>query len=663
MSASEMVRVRRLNFPKVGDLSAVCLKRLNSLDCESKRVRKILSGNRDLTSAVSAAEFWQANSSRLVHPAAHPSVSFQRGIAERRVCTHSDAYRIFRSASAIYPLAISSRENFQRWLTGVASAATGERAELRTFEVGITGMAGDKLVSFSHPSDIEDRLEELRGQLCAGEFPPVGGAIFAQAVLLNIHPFADGNGRVARALFSCHLNADPKLDELFLPLSIVNQKAHGAYEIKVRDVEANGNWISLVDYFSEILGVISESAVWSARANSMDLDAVVEPARDVGNSPDDDLLSRLCSSRELQFNGPMSHSLGHGLPLSMLCMSDDYSDSKVPGRLLSYRACFDSTIELLDSRSLNSSLYKGITGFALVAQMGPSEAAPEHLIELLSDLDDILAEQYSAIRNPEVDLVNGLAGVLVYAFSRSAYGGSGALKAALREDVFRILSSWRDGSEKSVSKRALDLGVAHGVPGLLLVALGVYGSELSDKEFGVIQMAAQRIWSQSIALSSDAVAFPSFIGGAQPSRLAWCYGGLGIGIILDRVCRLDGSWSERFALVANGILEQFKSGDHGMKDASLCHGFSGAALITNLLSGSSHLPMNIRGRLRDVSREMDERAISLEVPGPAFKSEYNGTQEIRRSLLEGAAGIALANRAIRRGTNVRPWMSALGILE
>lgn len=654
-------RAKPLVFPRADDLSDICIRRLESVDYQSQQVREMLKSDSGMMSLICSQEFWSANCSRLVHPAPAASDLFQSTVEARRVCRHSDAYKLYKDAIVDYRSALVSKDNFIHWLAEIASQALGRRVHLRKFDVGVAADIQQKFVSFSDPGEIEDRLEQLRRCLFVERGGSIGGAIFAQAVLLNIHPFEDANGRVARALFNCHFNAAEEHGELFLPLSIISKMARGAYEIKVRDAEINGNWVSLIDYFSEVVGVISESSDRSVERDEGG-GALVVATCGADDLHAADLLSRLCSSRELEFEGPMSHSLGHGLPLSMLCMSDDHIDSQSPQRFGAYYAYLDSTLTLLESRSLNSSLYKGVTGFALAAQLAPSGAVSAQADELLRDLDDILEEQYSLVRNPDVDLVNGLAGVLVYASCRSVYGRSVALKAALRSTVFETLSSWGDRSEVSPSKRALDLGVAHGVPGLLLVAVGAYGAELSQEERKIVQMAAERIWNHAIALSSSAVAFPSFMGGGQPSRLAWCYGGLGLGLLFERLCRLDDSWSQPAASVVNGIVLQFKSGDHGMKDASLCHGFAGAALVTHLLSRSPHFPVSTCRCLSDVSHDLHRKAMSLEMPGIAFLSDYNGISKIRRSLLEGAAGIALVDRAIRMRSGVRPWMAVLGVL-
>lgn len=662
MQMSRIHRAKSLVFPLAEGLSDVCMRRLKNIDCESHKAREMLKSDSSLVNLIGSSKFWHENCSRLIHPAAAASDSFQTTVDARRVCRYSDAYKLFKNAIVDYRSAVGSKNNFICWLTEIGSQAIGKRVSLRKFDVGVAANTQRSFIPFSDPGEIENRLEQLRVRLFDESVGSIGGAIFGQAVLLNIHPFEDGNGRVARALFNCHFNAAEGVGEFFLPLSIINKMARGAYEIKVRDAEVNGNWVSLIDYFSEIVGVIVESSDRSVGRGGGDVEAPVSVTSGTGISREADLLSRLCSSRELEFEGPVSHSLGHGLSLSMLCMSDDHIDSKLPQRVSAYYAYFDSTLRLLESRSLNSSLYKGVTGFALAAQLAPSGAVPEHATELLRDLDDILEEQYSLVRNPDVDLVNGLAGVLIYASCRSVYGNSTALKAALRSAVFETLSSWCDASEVSPSKRTLDLGLAHGVPGLLFVAIGAYGADLSHEERSTVRIAAEQIWNHSIVLSSGAVAFPSFMGGAEPSRLAWCYGGLGLGLLFERLCRFDERWSQRAASVANGIVVQFKSGNHGMRDASLCHGFAGGALVTHLLSGSPHLPVSTSGRLLDISHDLHRKAVSLEMPGIAFSSDYNGTSKIRRSLLEGAAGIALADRAIRTGSGVRPWMAVLGIL-
>src|SRR5687768_16033728 len=87
---------------------------------------------------------------------------------------------------------------------------------------------------------------------------------------------------------------------------------------------------------------------------------------------------------------------------------------------------------------------------------------------------------------------------------------------------------------------------------------------------------------------------PSFSGSEDPARLAWCYGCLGVALVMDRMAAKFPQIEERLALLTIGCLEQLQNSRSRIEDAFLCHGHAGAALIFSVLSRSLHLSNDLR---------------------------------------------------------------------
>ncbi|TAA08694.1 hypothetical protein EA658_18645 [Pseudoxanthomonas winnipegensis] len=67
--------------------------------------------------------------------------------------------------------------------------------------------------------------------------------------LMTVHPFADGNGRVARILFNWMLNSR-RDDLVYLPIHEPMVLSQGGYIIRVRQAQYHNNWRPLLDYFN-----------------------------------------------------------------------------------------------------------------------------------------------------------------------------------------------------------------------------------------------------------------------------------------------------------------------------------------------------------------------------------------------------------------------------
>lgn len=78
---------------------------------------------------------------------------------------------------------------------------------------------------------------------------PALAGVMAMAALLNLHPFRDGNGRVARIIFNWTLNYG-RQDPVYLPLYEISALSRCGYLIRLRQAQYHANWGPLLHFIS-----------------------------------------------------------------------------------------------------------------------------------------------------------------------------------------------------------------------------------------------------------------------------------------------------------------------------------------------------------------------------------------------------------------------------
>lgn len=122
-------------------------------------------------------------------------------------------------------------------------------AQFRTGPIYTQADADGTQVEFLDYRDVEGQLQLAFRVVVATQDRPLLAAAAAQVIFLNAHPFVDGNGRSARALFNVVLcTGHPSI--VHLPLRLFIDRADGGFEIAVRQVELNDDWADLLCFHS-----------------------------------------------------------------------------------------------------------------------------------------------------------------------------------------------------------------------------------------------------------------------------------------------------------------------------------------------------------------------------------------------------------------------------
>jgi hypothetical protein len=74
-------------------------------------------------------------------------------------------------------------------------------------------------------------------------------AVVTLAAVTNLHPFQDGNGRVARVLFNHLLNAG-RDEPIYLPLHEIAALSRGGFLIRLRQAQYHAEWEPLLDFLA-----------------------------------------------------------------------------------------------------------------------------------------------------------------------------------------------------------------------------------------------------------------------------------------------------------------------------------------------------------------------------------------------------------------------------
>lgn len=321
--------------------------------------------------------------------------------------------------------------------------------------------------------------------------------------------------------------------------------------------------------------------------------------------------------------------------------------------------------ELFEDLPLSTSMYRGVTGWGWALQTFPCANLIPWRDEVLEDLDELLADGIDVTRRPNIDLINGLGGIVVYALARgSASASSALLWEVIEYKVRSCLTEWPRALEVNPTSRAIgDLGVAHGMPGLLAVVIEAVKQELVSPDL-IPDLAAclDSVWDEAFVMDG-LPAFPARVGTSSQTRLAWCYGGLGLATLFLKAAAIAPKNVTRFQDLCRSSVAQYKRGNHGIRDSSLCHGYAGVAVMVAHLLRSGDLDHDLSASLGRVREDACLSALASEVnEGGKSAFLYFDSTEMRASsnYLEGGPGVALALSAAC-ADSARPWMATLGI--
>lgn len=307
------------------------------------------------------------------------------------------------------------------------------------------------------------------------------------------------------------------------------------------------------------------------------------------------------------------------------------------------RTRLEEAIDVLATEPLTSSLYSGFAGIAWAAETVDRLLGAEGE-DRNGDIDEALTSLLR--RYPDqapYDLVHGLTGLGVYALARWPRPAAAQCLLGVVEQLARRARHDRDGvywwtppmwkgpQRERYQPGGVDLGVAHGMAGVIPFLARVYRVGLAQQTVRpLLDGAVGWLLAHMVDTVSGPTA-PCFVADdiePGPARSAWCYGDPGVAVALLLAARDVGepAWEAVATALAMGAANR-PPDQSGVVDAGLCHGSAGLAHLFNRMYQMTSEPV-----LADAARFWVERTLEE----PACKGP---------GLLEGAAGVALALEA------------------
>lgn len=333
-------------------------------------------------------------------------------------------------------------------------------------------------------------------------------------------------------------------------------------------------------------------------------------------------------------------------------------------------------------------LFGGMAGVLVAAH---SLADGQHYAGLLTDLENFICGRASdacefLVKKPEpiapleFDMMGGIAGTAIALTLRAQNSVS---RSALRTIVnaletlcsaepyfMRFATLPRDWPDQGLAARFpegyLNLGVAHGLPGVLgaisLAARHGVATETTNQTIGTI---AEFLFS--VALHDEyGINWPAAIGTGttterkeeqKPTRAAWCYGSPGVCCALYQAGRAigDKNLSDR---AKEGLEAVFRRPRERLSlySPTLCHGKAGLALMAAGIAaetGSEFLEEQVFVLINEILESRDDETI-LGVQD----QESPGVWIDNPGFLEGAVGV-LATLACILSERQPPWLRIL----
>jgi lantibiotic biosynthesis protein len=312
------------------------------------------------------------------------------------------------------------------------------------------------------------------------------------------------------------------------------------------------------------------------------------------------------------------------------------------------------------SSAMPIALHGGMCGAAwMLRHMSNPWWAPHNPENPLSEVDEFLVshilQEAPSLRL--FDLIDGIVGVGIYLLEHPVDSNLKALRWIVhylydtREEVstgYRWLTPPEllpDHQRSKLSKGYYNLGLAHGLAGIIhFLAEAVHAKIETETASSLLEGAISWLLSCRNKSVVGPSIFPNWVtpeGKSTSSRIAWCYGDLGIGSVLLRVSlRLKRSdWESAAHEILNRCVERSSERDC---NAALCHGAFGISHIYNRLYHTVRLEplrtcaveyLELGLQIVDAAGAGEEKRSSPQMTMPGYKLD---------PFLEGDVGIALA---------------------
>ncbi len=329
--------------------------------------------------------------------------------------------------------------------------------------------------------------------------------------------------------------------------------------------------------------------------------------------------------------------------------------------------CYDKGYELISNifDSINQgegyySFSNGITGIGwLIEHLEEQGFIDSDTNEMLSGLDVFAYDRMIfEIQSKNFDFLHGALGIGFYLLSR--------LKK--NREVEKYLINLLDELEKEseldtngglrwpplkhtqhTNELLTNLSISHGNASIVVFLSKIYENNiLKEKAYRLLNGAITYILQNQLDPSIYYSSFPSVItklGNPSNSRLAWCYGDLGIGVAIYQAGKItkNNHWENKAIEILLRTTKRRNKNVTDVTDAGLCHGTAGIAHIYYRMYKNTKIDVFKESSDYWFSKTLDMAKFDDGLAGyKAYRKKETGGDLKEYGLLEGIAGIGLA---------------------
>jgi len=318
------------------------------------------------------------------------------------------------------------------------------------------------------------------------------------------------------------------------------------------------------------------------------------------------------------------------------------------------------TFEIINSNLNSCSFCSGAGGFcwALEHLIQNNFIERDDVEEVLTQLDSILYQKMiKDIDQGFFDYLHGATGIGYYFLKRSKYlNNCKDYIYDLIEKLYEKSICEKDGSIKwegifgAEEKKGYNFSLSHGMASIIVLLSKTLIMGINENKSRILLEGSIKYILKYRNKSSLNSIFPSYICEEEQSsmfnsRLAWCYGDLGIAFALYHgSIALNDSRIEKISI--NVFLHASNRKDlkkEHIDDAGLCHGTAGIAHIYNRMYRNTGI-----NEFKDTAKFWFNETLKMakfkdgKAGYQTWHSEKNGGPKNEYGILEGIAGIGLA---------------------
>lgn len=330
------------------------------------------------------------------------------------------------------------------------------------------------------------------------------------------------------------------------------------------------------------------------------------------------------------------------------------------------KSYIDKLVEILnEEENLIPSYCGGIAGFGILLQnlIDKNLFVEDYYTEFLEEIDEVLIDMLKIeIQEDNLDILHGAMGIGLYFIKRGKHNQAIGLIDLLESNSVKKNNEifWKTFDKYKSKKYSYDFGLAHGNASILYFLLKCLKNNIHfEKTKLIIDGLIKFYLNQEQIIGNDIYSFYPYSINADDfenltfnpknTRLAWCYGDLGIFHTLLLAAKLL-EYNDLEKKVIEKIIHVSKRmnideiHNHDM-DAGFCHGTSGVGLLfKNIydITGEEKILPTIDYWYKLTLNTKDKNSFNgFNILGYNFPIFDNSLQNL--TLLEGLAGVAASN--------------------